>query len=491
LKDIDVETLNREVFYLLDFLNHDRDDESIRLLILVSIISYFIPDIPHPVLAVFGSHGTAKSTFFRIVKNLVDPSKLETQSFPKGIDNLVQGLFHQWFIGYDNVGDLPDWLSDYLCRAVTGEGFVKREIYTIEDDVIFTYKRCIGLNGINNAATKPDLLDRSILINLPPIPDTERISEENFWISFREAKPKLLGCIFTIISRAMKIKPTIQLSGLYRLADWTRWGAAITEALGIDSQKFLDAYGNNRNTQTFEAIDNSDLGTVVIQFIAEMEGYWAGTFTDLHAKLKHKAESLNISTTGKSWPKSPNSLSRALKPLKDTLEKLGIRVTRTRSNKIRNIEFQTTGSQGPSKIRSGQGDLSDYINTESNDIVTDTVTAKPDSNAHTGPSDDSDGSDDISTILEGRIPKDVERGSKRKGMKVYEQRWARFLTRTEEFGTRHTITEWNLDNLYSPKERGQLEQDLEDWEKEGRVFRNKEGWRVTDRGAPTTEESNK
>lgn len=480
--DIDADTLNREVFYLLDFLNHDKTDEDIRLLIIVAIISYFIPDIPHPVFAVFGSHGTAKSTFFQVVKNLVDPSKLGTQSFPKGIDNLVQSLFHQWFIGYDNVGDLPDWLSDYLCRAVTGEGFVKREIYTIEDDVIFTYKRCIGLNGINNAATKPDLLDRSILINLPQIPDSERISEENFWISFRQAKPRLLGHIFTVIARAIKIRPSITLSGLYRLADWTVWGAAISEALGIDSQKFLDAYGNNRNTQTFEAIDNSDLGTVVVQFANEVQ-FWTGTMSDLFTELKSRAEKLNIATTGESWPKSPNSLSRKLNPLEDTLKQLGIEVSRTRSNKIRSIEIRLIGVDTPTKIRSGQGDITDYIDTDTEDIVTNIVTAKPEQNTPTGQNDDSDGSDDISTTPSSRIPKDVDEGSR--GVREFEERWKDFLSRTSIFGSKFAISEWNLDNLYNREERGQLDQDLKDWEKEGRVLRNKQGeWRVVDRGAP-------
>lgn len=481
----DAETLHRELFYLLDFLNHDHTDEAIRLLIIIVIVSYFIPEIPHPSLMVFGAHGSAKSTFFQVVKNLVDPSKLGTQSFPKGIDNLVQGLFHQWFIGYDNVGDLPDWLSDYLCRAVTGEGFLKREIYTVEDDVIFTYKRCVGLNGINNAATKPDLLDRSILINLPRISEERRISEEDFWISFREAKPRLLGCIFTILSKAMKIKSQLQLSGLYRLADWTKWGAAIAESIGIDSQHFLNAYGSNRDIQTHEALDNSDLGTVVMQFIQE-HGSWAGSMTALYSELIPQAERLNISTKGENWPKSPNALSRKLKTLEETLKELGVNVTRNRSTRIRGIEFEYVGNQRPNNIRAGQGSIEDFIDTDIDNSVMDTVIGLMPSDASTGQNDDNDGNDDILPTTASGIPKDKMRSSR--GVKVYEKRWQTFLARTADFSPKHKFTLLDIDKLYpDEKERAQVQRDLKDWTQEGRLWKlhskGEEGWRVSERGS--------
>lgn len=79
-------------------------------------------------------------------------------------------------------------------------------------------------------------------------------------------------------------------------------------------------------------------------------------------------------------------------------------------------------------------------------------------------------------------PKSVKES---KGFKAFEKRWSTFLERTVDFGAQFTITEWNLDNLYTGKEKGQLMQDLKDWEKDGRVYYKKtkkeEGWRVADR----------
>jgi hypothetical protein len=65
---------------------------------------------------------------------------------------------------FDNVSDIIDSQSDILCRAVTGAGDMKRKLFENDEDVIYNYRRIIGLNGITNAATRADLLDRGIIV---------------------------------------------------------------------------------------------------------------------------------------------------------------------------------------------------------------------------------------------------------------------------------------------------------------------------------------
>ena len=69
---------------------------------------------------------------------------------------------------------IPPWISDQLCRAVTGSGFTKRELYSDDNDIIYNFRRCLGFNGINLAATKADLLDRGIIMALERIPESKR-----------------------------------------------------------------------------------------------------------------------------------------------------------------------------------------------------------------------------------------------------------------------------------------------------------------------------
>ena len=64
---------------------------------------------------------------------------------------------HNYICYFDNVSEIKEWISDQLCRAVTGSGFSKRELYSDDDDIIYNFRRCIGFNGINLGATKADL----------------------------------------------------------------------------------------------------------------------------------------------------------------------------------------------------------------------------------------------------------------------------------------------------------------------------------------------
>ena len=144
----------------MDLLNIH--NPKVRLLLKCYIISLFIPNIPKPVFILYGEQGSAKTTVQELIKMLVDPSRMKTLAFPRDLKELVQKLDHNYVAYFDNLSYIKEWVSDELCRAVTGSGFSTRELYTNDDDIIRNFKRCIGLNGINLGATKADLLDRSL-----------------------------------------------------------------------------------------------------------------------------------------------------------------------------------------------------------------------------------------------------------------------------------------------------------------------------------------
>ena len=119
-----------------------------------------------------GHQGAAKTSLMEFIKTLVDPSAIKTLSFPTDINELIQQLSHNYLAYYDNVSVLRDRTSDQLCRAVTGSGSSKRVLYSDDDDFIRSFKRCIGLNGINLAAT--NLLDRALFFELKRIENKDR-----------------------------------------------------------------------------------------------------------------------------------------------------------------------------------------------------------------------------------------------------------------------------------------------------------------------------
>ena len=78
----------------------------------------------------YGEKATAKSTLQELIKMLIDPSSILTLAFSKSIEGMVQKLAHNYVCFFDNVSKINDELSDILCRAVTGSGFSKRELFT-------------------------------------------------------------------------------------------------------------------------------------------------------------------------------------------------------------------------------------------------------------------------------------------------------------------------------------------------------------------------
>lgn len=283
----------------------------------------FIPNIPHPIPEAHGDHGSAKSTAFKFLKQLIDPSIFKILNLPKDIQALVQNLDHHYFAPFDNITTLSDSQSDALCRACTGEGFSKRALYTNDDDVIFDYQRCVAPNGVNIVASKADLLDRSILFWFERIPMDRRKTVDILRMSFEQVKSEILAGIFTILARAMAIKPTIRLDQLPRMADFMIWGCAISEALGDGWKAFYEAYNANIQSQNKEAIEASPVGELILKFMEDKPS-WGGRAADLLNELEGVAGLLRINIKDKGFPKASNTLTRRLNDIKPNLLDEGI-----------------------------------------------------------------------------------------------------------------------------------------------------------------------
>jgi len=307
-------------------------EEDERLLLSVYIVSCFIPDIPHPLLYIFGEEGSMKSTLSRMVRKIIDPAEPCTFTLPKGIPDLVQQLAHHYFPIYENVSYISHAISDALCRAITGEGFSKRELYTNEDDLLFSYRRPVGINGIPLAVSKPDLLDRCIFFELYRIADEKRRPEREIWDEFHRILPGLLGHIFQIVSKSLTIREFVELKKLPRMADFALWGAAIAQAMGHDHYRFLNAYYQNLSQKQEELIGNNSLLFALHSFM-QGRSEWEGTPAELYSQLSDEAEQMDISTYARDWPGSPAALSSRLSTYATTLKSLGISIERRKGTK--------------------------------------------------------------------------------------------------------------------------------------------------------------
>lgn len=294
-----------------------------RLLLKVFLVSCFIPDFAHVILVIFGSQGSAKSTLSKLLRRVIDPSVIEVASMPEAPKELIQTLAHHAFLFFDNVSHISEITSDILCKAVTGSGFPKRELFSDDDDVIYTFKRCIGINGINLVGTRPDLLERSLLIELDRIADIDRKQEKELLNDFENDLPLILGGVLDALVKALQIKPSIRLNATPRMADFAVWGCAIAEALGHSKEEFIEAYQINIRKQTETVLNENVVAAAVTSFM-ESRDEWKGTATQLLSELNTHSYTEGIDTYEKYWPKASNALVRRLNELRVNLRDVGI-----------------------------------------------------------------------------------------------------------------------------------------------------------------------
>jgi hypothetical protein len=294
-----------------------------QILYLVYLVSCFIPGIPHVVLVLSGEKGASKSTTMRMTRSIIDPAMRDLLTMPNSKQDLALSLSNNYMPCFDNLDTLSAEKSDMLCMASTGGGFSKRTLYTDDDETILSFERCVGLNGINVVATRADLLDRSIILELERIDESERKEERDVWREFNGDKGAIVGGALSILSQAMSIYPNVTLDRLGRMADFTRWGYAIAEAAGWGGETFLQAYLGNQSRSNEEAIFAHPVAAAVTAFM-KTRSKWNGTVATLLDELEHVAFQEKINTNVKSWPKAPNILSRRLKEVLSNLKQTGI-----------------------------------------------------------------------------------------------------------------------------------------------------------------------
>ncbi len=211
---------------------------------------------------------------------------------------------------------------------MTGSGFSKRQLYTDDEDIVYQFRRCIGFNGINVAATRPDLLERSLMLHLKRIPKDKRRKLTHLWKQYERIKPEVLGFIFDTLVQVLKNVNQVQLKELPRMADWAQIGEVISRCLGYPDNAFLDAYYKNIGLQTEQAIEASPVAMAIREYMNSRK-HWKGTVTELLYELEDIAETMKIKTkNNRQWPGAPNSLSRRLNEVRTNLREVGIVIER-------------------------------------------------------------------------------------------------------------------------------------------------------------------
>ena len=300
-----------------------------RQLFKIHLVSMFLEGFPIPIMSIIGEHGSIKSTISKSIKQIVDPSGSQTIALSKNIENLSLSFQSRYCVCLDNVSNINHIMSDFLCKAITGDGNAKRKLYTDSDEIIYEYKRKIILNGISPNFEFPDLVDRNVTYVTDKVSEDERITEEEFNKKFNNLLPSVLGQIFQTLSDAMKIHNSvkIEIHLLPRLADFAMWGECISRTLGYEPLSFINHYKDKIKLHSFETNESYPIISIVEEMLKDKDHY-EDTVQGFFNTVKTLAESecIDINSKHIRFPKSSNKIRSHITQLKSNFRTIGLEI---------------------------------------------------------------------------------------------------------------------------------------------------------------------
>lgn len=323
------------------------------------------PTGPYTILIMQGEQGSGKSTTSKMLRGIIDPNLAMLRASPRDERDFVVGASNSWIAAFDNFSSIPDWLSDAFCRLSTGGGFSTRSLYTDADEALFDIQRPTLINGIDDLASRPDLVDRSLVVTLPRLQSVA--TEAELWSAYYDARPGILGALLDATSVALRNADQVDASNLPRMADFALWirsaEAEPADAADAESRVFAwrlgefdNTYNENRKAQVSTTLEGDIVAPAVLKLVDATPQGFDGSATELLALLSTCVDEKIVKS--KVWPKSARHLSGRLRRVSSFLRTVGVDVTfyteatRAKNRKI-HISRQDSGYKNDdSSVRS-------------------------------------------------------------------------------------------------------------------------------------------
>jgi hypothetical protein len=242
---------------------------------------------------------------------------------------LMINAYNNHVVAYGNITALPAKMSDLLCRLSTGAGWGTRKLFKDLDEINVSLSRPVLLDGIEDFATRADLIERLVRFHAQEIPTNKRMKDRRFWNEFHQDYPSIFGGLLDVMFLAMRIAPNLNLVDLPRMADFAEWGESVGIAMGLESGRFLEIYEENRTSAAKDRLDSDPVARIVRKFLQENpsskgtpDDHWKGTWKDLLRELDAVVD--DTTAASDKWPKTHEKLSSKMRGLKGGLSQVGV-----------------------------------------------------------------------------------------------------------------------------------------------------------------------
>jgi len=295
-----------------------------RPLVLAWLLDAMRPDTPYPVIELAGEMGSSKSTTQRRLRALIDPVAVPLRGAPKSVEDIYIAAANAQVCSFENLSSLSQDMQDALCILSTGGGYATRQLYTNGEEHVITSKRPVMLNGINAVATAPDLIERTITVELPTITASKRQDEQTMEAAWLRDYPAIFTGLLTLFAEALEMLPKVEIpEGMEkRLLDFQRLGEAVCMALGGKAGEFSQRLDRMHGDSLARGLESYGVAVGIQILAARPEGReWEGTYLQLLTELNRMPE-----IDRSNWPRSPRHLSGQVKRIFPGLRRAGVRI---------------------------------------------------------------------------------------------------------------------------------------------------------------------
>jgi len=336
-------------------------DDDTWMLIVAWMLQAFWPRGPYAHLSLGGEQGTLKSTMTRMIKMIVDPSTTALRRMPKNEEDMMIAAKRERVLSFDNLSGISHEMSDSLCCLSTGGSLGKRALYENDEEHSITAMRPAIMNGIDALTSRGDLIDRTIIIDLPVVDKKNRKSVEDIDEKFNKIRPKILGALLDITAKGWDTKiGTIE--NLPRMADFARWVLACEPHLPWKKGRFLEIYTESKCNAIGDSVNSNQFATALINYAEEIN-------KDKTAQIIYQKEHLelvkkqiispkelsptelfkelcdregidkNYIPKNINWPSSPSNMTKLITRISAGLRQNGVTIGQRRTHGARYLDI--------------------------------------------------------------------------------------------------------------------------------------------------------
>ncbi|GJL92645.1 hypothetical protein [Hyphococcus sp.] len=320
---------------LFDFVNVTNPEQQIAVMAFMVAAAFPEAD-DYPLLFLTGEQGAGKSFATELIASIIDPRTSTRKAMPRSEQDIAIIAARSHLMAFDNLSYLKTDVADILCRISTGGSFETRKLYSNTGVTEINIKKPVILNSIVDLMSRPDVVQRTFIVELESIAaDTRKVASE-LRAEFERDRPEIFGGLCRALQKALGRYSSVKIEKTLRLAGAAKLAAAASPAFDSDADATVKALIDIQGRQKQTLIAVNPVCQAIAHLMDDHQVTKVMTPTDLYNAL---TSSFNQEANPKpnDWPRTVSAFGKELQRQTDNLRSIDIEVGFKRSGTARMI----------------------------------------------------------------------------------------------------------------------------------------------------------